>query len=404
MTSYIETVENAIHALRNRQMIILTDNPERENEGDLIFPAEIITPDIVNFMIRHCSGIICLSLTAEQLQKIGITYMVSPDQNTSSRGTPFTVSIEAKEGVTTGVSASDRAKTILAAVKPDGSEKDLVKPGHIFPLHANSGGVLARQGHTEGAMDIVKLAGFTPAAVLCEVMNPDGSMAKGKDLLEFARHHQLSMVSIDDIIAYRRNKEDLIQEEVTTQLPLEKYGLFNLSVVKEKFNQHEHIILSSEKPWVTRPLTRVHSACITGDMFGSKRCDCNKQLDYSLKKISEQGGVLIYLNQEGRGIGLFNKIQTYMLQDNGLDTVEANASLGLPIDSRDYYLAANILKNRNINSIRLLTNNPNKTNGLKKYGIDVAEIEQIPVFLNKYNEHYLLTKKEKLNHLINFNQ
>lgn len=401
MRKYLKRVESALNELREGKMIILTDHLDRENEGDLIFPAEIITPDIVNFMIRNCSGIICLSLTGSQINKLGLSYMVPPHINTSQQSTPFTISIEAKQGITTGVSAKDRAKTILTAVKEDVSPQDLVTPGHIFPLHAKEGGVLERQGHTEGATDIVRLAGFRPAAVLCEVMNPDGTMSKGHQLHRFANRNDLKILSIDDIIAYRLCKENLIMDEVMAELPLEKYGAFQISVIKEKFSNHEHMVLTNNKNTKSRPLVRIHSACITGDLFGSKRCDCNKQLHYSLQKISEEGGILIYLNQEGRGIGLFNKIKAYALQDKGLDTVEANKNLGLPIDSREYYLAANILRNRNINDIRLLTNNPLKSAGLQKYGISITSVEKMPIFCNEHNKEYLRTKKEKLNHTMN---
>lgn len=403
MNTYLERIETAINELRAGKMIILTDHPDRENEGDIIYPAESINPEVINFMIRNCSGIICLPLTAAQLKKLGLNYMVSPHENTSRRATPFTVSIEAKEGVTTGVSARDRATTILTAVNKNVVESDIAKPGHVFPLYAKAGGVLERQGHTEGAIDIVRLAGFNPAAVLCEVMNPDGTMARGSKLKEFALQHNLKMLSIDDIIAYRLYKENSIAEEVSADLPIESYGTFKLTVIKEKINNNEHMVLSRESKASGNPvLVRVHSSCITGDLFGSKRCDCNKQLDYSLAKISEEGGILIYLNQEGRGIGLFNKIRSYSLQDQGLDTVEANMQLGLPVDSREYYIAANVLKNRNISDIRLLTNNPLKIAGLKKYGIASVTMESMPIFSNERNMNYLKTKKEKLNHLINF--
>ncbi|TAK74987.1 MAG: 3,4-dihydroxy-2-butanone-4-phosphate synthase [Gammaproteobacteria bacterium] len=401
MQSYIEKVESALGDLRKGKMIILTDHPDRENEGDLICAAEMITPDIINFMIRNGSGIVCLSLATDQVKKLGLNPMVSPYENTSHRGTPFTVSIEAKVGVTTGVSAQDRATTILAAINDNATQEDLAKPGHVFPLHAKAGGVLERQGHTEGSIDMVRLAGFKPAAVLCEIMNADGTMAKGEQLYQFAKEHHLKLLSIDDTIAYRHVKENLIAEEVTTNLPLEKYGMFDLAVIREKFNGSEHVILTAHHTLLSPPLVRIHSACMTGDLFGSKRCDCYMQLHYSLQRISKEGGILIYLNQEGRGVGLFNKIKAYHLQENGLDTVEANHRLGLPIDSREYYLAANILRNRNIQSICLLTNNPHKVANLKKYGIDV-QTESMPIFYNECNKYYLQTKKEKLNHSINF--
>lgn len=403
MNSAIKRVEAAIKDLRAKKMIILIDHPDRENEGDLIYPAEIINPETINFMIRHCSGIICLPLTMPQLKKLGLIHMVPPHENTSRCGTPFTISIEAREGVTTGVSANDRTTTILTAVNTNVTQYDIVKPGHVFPLFAKEGGVLERQGHTEGAIDIVKLAGYRPAAVLCEIMNPDGTMAKGRKLLDFAKKHKLKILSIDDIIQYRRTKENLITDEISSELPIELYGNFNITIIKEKIRGEEHIILTKKINNGKKPtLVRIHSSCVTGDLFGSQRCDCNKQLDYSLARISKEGGILIYLNQEGRGIGLFNKIKSYALQEKGLDTVEANLQLGLPVDSREYYIAANILKNRNISNIRLLTNNPHKIDGLNKYGIDNVAMETMPIFCNGQNKHYLKIKKEKLQHKINF--
>lgn len=393
-------VKSAIEDLKNGKMIILTDHPDRENEGDLIFPAEIITPEVMNFMIRNGSGIVCLPLTSQQLKKMGINYMVAPHENSSARETAFTVSIEAKHGVTTGVSAIDRVTTILTAVKDNVTQDDICKPGHVFPLIAKEGGVLEREGHTEGAIDLVRLAGFKPAAVLCEVMNPDGTMATGNELNEFAKKHDITMLSIEEIIHYRRYHENLIDAEASVDLPTD-YGTFNLSVIKEKSNPHEHIVLTNAINMHLPTLVRIHSACVTGDLFGSKRCDCNHQLQFSLKKISEEGGVLIYLDQEGRGIGLFNKIKAYALQDSGLDTVEANHHLGLPIDSREYYIAANVLRNKNIRQLRLLTNNPHKVANLQHYGdFDITQ-ESMPIFSNDHNKHYLQTKKHKLNHLIN---
>lgn len=398
MQSYIKRVETAIHALKNGRMIILTDHPDRENEGDLVFPAELIQADIINFMIRNGSGIVCLSLLEAQLKKLGLSQMVAPHQNTSRCATPFTVSIEAKSGVTTGVSAHDRAATILAAVHVNATSDDLVTPGHVFPLHAKEGGVLERQGHTEGAIDIVRLAAFSPAAVICEIMNADGTMTRGKQLDEFALQHDLVMLSIDDIIAYRRARENLIVEEASASLPIEKHGAFNMSVVRDKLNLQEHLVLSNPSLQNKSVLVRIHSSCMTGDLFKSLRCDCSKQLDYSFKLLSEEGGLLIYLNQEGRGIGLTNKIKSYSLQENGFDTVDANHQLGLPVDAREYYVAANILKNRQISNIRLLTNNPHKIINLKKYGDFDIERVAMPVFSNEYNIRYLKTKKEKLNH------
>jgi 3,4-dihydroxy 2-butanone 4-phosphate synthase/GTP cyclohydrolase II len=396
MQSYIKHVEAAINDLRQGKMIILTDHPERENEGDLIMPAETITPEAMNFIIRHSSGIVCLSLFEEHLKKLNLPFMVPPQDNTSLRGTPFAVSIDAKEGITTGVSAKDRVRTVQAVIQPDAKADDLVKPGHIFPLYAKAGGVLERAGHTEGSIDLITLAGFKPAAVLCEVMNPDGTMTQGQELTAFAKKNQITLLAIDDIIAYRLAHENVIADEVSTELPLENYGSFKMTVIKEKFNTIEHVILEKTPKNPEQPLVRIHSACLTGDLLGSLRCDCHHQLHYSLKRISEEGGILIYLNQEGRGIGLFNKIKAYALQENGLDTIEANEKLGLPIDARKYYIAANILRNRKINSIQLLTNNPAKINDLRKYGIANIELAPIPVFHTAHNQAYLKTKKDKL--------
>ena len=379
-------------------MFILIDHPDRENEGDLIFPAELITPETMNFIIRNTSGIVCLSILEDQLKKLDLPFMVQPIENSSAHGTPFTISIDAKHGITTGVSASDRSKTIQDAIKNGAKAADLAKPGHIFPLQAKAGGVLERGGHTEGAVDIVRLAGFKPAAVLCEIMNEDGSMTRGVQMDEFAKKHQLHILSIEDIINYRLSHENLI-EEVFAELPLEGYGSFKMTVIKEKINKAEHISLTKGKINNELPtLVRIHSACITGDLFGSQKCDCNKQLHYSLKCIDEKGGILIYLDQEGRGIGFLNKIKAYSLQEKGFDTVDANLELGLPIDSRRYHVAANILRNLNIHSIKLLTNNPAKISDLKYFGINNVEIEKMPVFYNAHNETYLKTKKEKLNH------
>jgi len=401
MQSFIERVESAITDLRLGKPIILTDHPDRENEGDLIYPAEIITADIMNFIIRHTSGIVCLPILESQMKQLNLSYMVSPSENSSVRGTPFTISIDAREGVTTGVSASDRATTVLAAIHEHAKPDDLVKPGHIFPLCAKANGVLERPGHTEGAMDLIRLAGFKPGAVLCEIMNPDGTMARGEKLDLFAKEHHLKSLSIDDIIAYRLCKENLITDEVSTEILLEDYGNFKLTAVREAISPNEHIILENVKDTCKETLVRIHSTCFTGDVLGSKRCDCHAQLHYSLKYISEEGGILIYLNQEGRGIGLFNKIKAYALQDQGYDTIEANQLLGFPADSRQYAIAANILRNRNIHTIRLLTNNPMKIADLKKYGITQVKGESLPSFCHAHNKKYLQTKKSKLNHSIN---
>jgi len=396
-------MHQAIVDLQQGKMIILIDDPARENEGDLIVPAEKITPEIMNFMIRYGTGIVCLSLTGPQLAKLNLPLMVPAHENTSARGTPFTISIDAKDGITTGVSSADRTRTIQVAISDQTQPQQLVKPGHIFPLHAKSGGVLERQGHTEGAIDIVRLAGFKPAAVLCEIMNSDGSMASGSQLTQFAHTHHLHTLAISDILTHRLAHENLIAEEISTTLPIEQYGEFKMTVIKETITQQEHIVLMKSMPNNNQPtLVRIHSSCVTGDLFASKRCNCHTELHYSLQRIQDEGGILIYLNQEGRGIGLLNKIKAYALQDVGFDTVEANEKLGLPADARNYSVAANVLRNLNIHKVRLITNNPNKVDDLKKYGMKEVIREPLPVFPNEHNYHYLKTKKEKLNHFIHF--
>lgn len=401
MRQSIKLVEKAIQELKNGKMIILTDHPSRENEGDFIMPAETITADAMNFMIRQGSGIVCLSMPADALKKLQLPQMVPDDSNTSCRGTPFTISIDARDNITTGVSSADRVKTVLTAIATNAKPEDLVRPGHIFPLQARDGGVFERQGHTEGAVDLAVLAGFKPAAVLCEIMNPDGTMTKGNELITFAEKHQLAILSIDDLITYRLATEDFIAEQATSSVILDKFGAFTITAIREKYTGAEHLVLTKEGEHITtNPLVRVHSCCSTGDIFSSKRCDCHKQLQYSLKQISQEGGYIIYLNQEGRGIGLLNKIKTYALQEQGLDTVEANNELGLPADARHYAIAANVLRNLNIDSIRLLTNNPAKIADLQKYGIKNVVREAMPVFYNEHNQTYLKTKKEKLNHII----
>jgi 3,4-dihydroxy 2-butanone 4-phosphate synthase/GTP cyclohydrolase II len=400
MQSHIERVESAMDDLRQGKIIILMDHPHRENEGDFIFPAETVTPEIMNFIIRHSSGIVCLSLFEKEIRRLGLPYMVPLHENTSLRGTPFTVSIDAKNGITTGVSAGDRVTTVQAAICDDAKPEDLVKPGHVFPLYAKSGGVLERAGHTEGAVDLVRLAGFKPAAVLCEVMNPDGTMTKGQQLMEFSKQHQIKVLSIEDIISYRMTRENLIAEEISAELPLESYGTFTITIVKEKITGDEHVILEKKTKNSAATLVRIHSACLTGDLLSSLRCDCHGQLHYSLKRISEEGGILIYLSQEGRGIGLFNKIKAYALQEQGLDTVEANEKLGLPADSRKYYIAANILRNRGVSHVKLLTSNPAKIQDLQRYGIAHVEQASIPVFHNEHNKNYLNVKKLKLHRAV----
>ncbi|HVE44628.1 MAG TPA: 3,4-dihydroxy-2-butanone-4-phosphate synthase [Gammaproteobacteria bacterium] len=394
-----DRVELALEDLRQGKMIILTDDPDRENEGDLIMAAELVTPALMAFMIHHSTGIVCLSLTASQLHKLDLPMMVPDSENTSSRGTPFALPIDAKEGITTGVSAADRVKTIQAAIHQSVTPGDLVKPGHVFPLRAKDGGVIERRGHTEGSVDLVRLAGLQPAAVLCEVMHADGTMARGKALETFAVTHGIKKLSINDIVAYRLQHENHIVSEVTTQLPLQEYGDLPMTVVRDSLG-HDYVVFKKTPVSTRQPmLARVHSSCLTGDLFRSERCDCYDQLHHSLKRISKEGGILIYLNQEGRGIGLFNKIKAYVLQEQGFDTVEANTQLGLPVDARDYYMVANILRYFHINHVRLLTNNPQKISELEKSGICVQQ-EPLPSFHQDKNLFYLSTKRKKLDHTI----
>ncbi len=396
MQAFDEKILQALTDLQQGKIIILTDHPDREDEGDLVCAAEHINTDKMNFMIRHGTGIVCLSLPESHLKKLDLPLMTQ--HNTTLHGTPFTLPIDAKVGITTGVSACDRVITIQTAIAENAQPQDLTRPGHVFPLQAAEGGVLARTGHTEGALDLMTLAGLKPAAVICEIMNEDGTMARGKQLKLFAQTHRLNTLSIEELVTYRLRTETLIEEAISASLPLDTYGHFEITVIKEKYTQHEHVILT--KAYQDTPLVRIHSACMTGDLFHSKRCDCHAQLHHSLQRISEEGGMLIYLNQEGRGIGLFNKIKAYALQETGFDTIEANQQLGLPVDARHYYIAAHVLKNRGVTHVRLLTNNPEKINDLKKYGDFAVEPVSLPSFCNEHNVDYLNVKKNKLNHLM----
>lgn len=403
MTTSIDRVRQAIQDLTDGKMIILVDHENRENEGDLVAAAESITEEQMNFMIVHCSGIICLPLTQQRAQELNLPLMVEESINSSSHKTPFTVSIDALHGTTTGVSASDRTITSKAVANPETKPDQLIKPGHMFPLRACNGGVLERPGHTEGAIDLLKLSNLTPVAVLSEIMNPDGTMTRGDALDAFAKAHDLTILSIDDVVDYRLATENRIADEACATLPLDQYGEFEITAIRENITDEEHLVLSNLhiKPNAT-PVVRVHSACTTGDVFCSNRCDCHQQFHYAMQQISELGGIMIYLKQEGRGIGLFNKIKAYALQEKGYDTVEANELLGLPVDSRRYHIAANVLRNRNIKQIRLLTNNPNKVEDLIKFGVTFVEPVFMPSFHNEHNQQYLTTKKNKLSHAINF--
>ncbi|MBA3662412.1 MAG: 3,4-dihydroxy-2-butanone-4-phosphate synthase [Gammaproteobacteria bacterium] len=397
MQAHIKRVEAAMDALKKGKMVILTDHHDRENEGDLIFAAEFATAENVNFMLRHGSGVVCLALPRQHLQKLNLPLMVP--LNESRQGTGFTISIEARSGITTGVSAVDRAHTILTAISETSVAEDLVRPGHVFPLQAQDHGVLERAGHTEGSIDLVRMAGLTPAAVLCEVMNSDGTMTHGEQLEVFSQDHDIMRLSIEDVIVYRYAHENLIATEASATLPLESFGEFKITAIEEKITGKEHIVLTKpSKNAKDATLVRIHSSCVTGDLFASQRCDCRQQLLYSLEEISKVGGVLIYLSQEGRGIGILNKIKAYSLQEKGMDTIEANECLGFQADGRHYYIAANVLKNLNITQVKLLTNNPAKLAYLKLCGIDQVEQIPLPAFCNPQNQHYLQTKIQKMNH------
>lgn len=398
MTAGFSSIEHAIAELQKGRMIILVDDEHRENEGDLVIAASHVTEEAINFMSRHARGLICLPMTGELIDKLGLPMM--SNQNRSPYGTAFTVSIEAAVGVSTGISASDRARTVQVAIDPDSRPEDIISPGHMFPLRAATGGVLKRTGQTEGSVDLVKMAGLVPAAVICEIMNEDGSMSRRDELFVFAKKHHLLVVSIKDLIQYRIQHECLVQPTATSRIPLQGRGDFSMTVFTNQMDEAEHFVLV--KPPVTPnqvPLVRIHSECVTGDTFGSSRCDCGWQLQTSLDMIGKQGGVLIYLRQEGRGIGLANKLKAYALQEQGFDTVDANVQLGLPVDSRDYAVAFQILKYLGVDAVRLLTNNPFKVDALKQYGMNISERIELAIEPTDENRTYLKTKKEKLGHL-----
>jgi 3,4-dihydroxy 2-butanone 4-phosphate synthase/GTP cyclohydrolase II len=397
--SKLNNIQEAIEEIRNGKVIIVVDDEGRENEGDFLTAANNATPEVINFMATHGRGLICAALTEERCEELKLEMMVS--QNTSSHDTAFTVSVDLIKGCTTGISASDRSKTMLALVDPNIKPEDFARPGHIFPLRAKSGGVLRRAGHTEATVDLARIAGFEPAGVLVEIMNEDGSMARLPELLELAKKFDLKIISIEDLIKYRLENDSLITREVEVDLPTQ-FGDFNLIAYTQKNTGEQHLALvkgefNSDEP----VLVRVHSSCMTGDIFGSCRCECGPQLQAAMKTIEEAGkGVIIYMNQEGRGIGLLNKLKAYKLQEEGYDTVDANVKLGFKMDERDYGVGAQIIRDLGVRKLKLMTNNPTKRAGLIGYGLEIVENIPILIEANIHNQKYLETKRDKMGHAL----
>lgn len=400
MKSALNTIDEAITEIKNGKVIIVVDDEDRENEGDFITAARNATPEVINFMATHGRGLICAPISKQKCEGLKLDMMVS--QNTSHHETAFTVSIDLLgHGCTTGISASDRSKTIKALIDPNTKPTDFGRPGHIFPIRAQNGGVLKRAGHTEASVDISKLAGFEDVGVLVEIMNEDGSMARLPELLDIAKKHNLKIISIKDLIAYRIEKETIIKREVSVHLPT-PFGNFEMIAYRQTTNDQDHLAIVKGRWKKNEPvMVRVHSCCLTGDIFGSLRCDCGPQLHKAMEMIEREGkGVIVYMNQEGRGIGLMNKLKAYKLQEEGKDTVEANHALGLPMDSRDYGVGAQILRDLGVSKLRLLSNNPKKRAGLLGYGLEVVENIPIEIQSNTHNKKYLQTKRDKMGHTL----
>jgi len=396
----LDTIESALEDLRNGKLLIVVDDEDRENEGDFITAAHNVTPEIINFMSKHGRGLICAPITEQRCEELRLNLMV--ENNTVLHQTPFTVSVDLKgHGCTTGISAQDRAKTVQALIDPATKPEDLGRPGHIFPLRAKNEGVLRRAGHTEATVDLARLAGFAPAGVLVEIMNDDGTMARLPELLEIAKKFDLKIISIKDLIAYRLRTESLIEEEVRVEMPT-RHGMFELIAFRQTNTGQNHLALRKGEWEIDEPvLVRVHSSCFTGDILHSLRCDCGEQLQRAMEMVEEEGrGVVLYMNQEGRGIGLLNKLKAYKLQEEGKDTVEANLALGFKNDQRDYGVGAQILRYLGVSKIRLMTNNPRKRAGLLGYGLEIVDNVPIEIVPNPHNEFYLQTKRDKLGHEI----